>query len=123
MQTKKILRFYFSADSLEKAFDNLIINKACAPYSDSLETAEAICSVIGDKIQLERLWTYLDGVLSTFTKEEREILSDYSAQCVRQNDYKAVKRAVIKFTRRARRLEEFGGDILVLNKYFCLIRA
>ena len=123
MRTKRILRFYFSADSLEKAFDNLIINKACAPYSDSLETAEAICSVIGDKIQLERLWAYLDGILSAFTEEERQILASYSARCATKSDIKAVKRTVIKFTRRAHRLEEFSDDISVLNKYFCLIRV
>lgn len=123
MKTKKILRFYFSADSLEKAFDNLIINKACDKYSDSLDTAEALCSIIGDKIQLERLWAYLDGILSGFSEEERKILSDYSARCAHRGDEKAVKRTVIKFTRRAHRLEEFQNEISVLNKYYCLIKA
>ncbi len=122
MKTKKILRFYFSADSLERAFDNLIMNKACAPYSDSFDTAEDLCAVIGDKIQLERLWAYLDGVLANFTDEERAILLNYSSRCAVHSDIRAVKRTVIKFTRRARRLEDFKDEISVLNKYYCLLK-
>ena len=124
MKTKKILRFYFSAGSLEEAFDNLIISKACAPFADGLETAERLCGVIGDKIQLERLWAYLDGVVSGLSEEERETLLKYSARGTTvKSDDKAVKRAVIKFIRRAHRLEEFEEDIAVLNKYYCLIKV
>ena len=123
MKVKKILRFYFSADSLNAAFDNLIINKACAPYADGLDTAERLCSVIGDKIQLERLWAYLDGILSGFSEEERTTLLRYSARGHQiAGDSKAVKRAVIKFTRRARRLEEFDASIEILKSYYCLMR-
>ena len=124
MKTKKILRFYFGADSLERAFDNLINIKALDLEANALENANRLCAVIGEKMGLERLWGYLDGVLSTFSEEEKGVLSFYSSR--RENpltdgELRAVKRVVIKFTRRARRLGEFAGDIEVLKKYYCLI--
>lgn len=123
MKLKRILRFYFSADSLNKAFDNLILNKACAPYADAQDTAEKLCAVIDDKIRLERLWAYLDGVLSGLTDGESQTLLKYSARsaAVKSGD-REVKRVVIKFTRRARRLAEFEEDIAVLKNYYCLLR-
>ncbi len=121
MKTKKILRFYFSADSLEKAFDNLIIHKACDRSTDGLAAVEALCSVIGDKIELERLWAYLDGILKAFSEEEREILLNYSSRGARRSDEKAIKRAVIRFTRRAHRLNEFEGSLETLKNYYCLL--
>lgn len=122
MKTKKILRFYFTADSLERAFDNLIIHKACDSGSDALATAERLCSVIGDKMQLERLWAYLDGVLSQFSKEERLMLSGYAARRAQKDiDARAVRCTLAKFIRRARRLSEFSDGISTLEKYGCLI--
>ena len=126
MKPKKILRFYFSAESLERAFDNLIEHKAFDFGADTLACAERLCAVIGEKMQLERLWTYLDGILATFSAEERGTLLKYSlrhALPLADDERRAVKRAVIKFTRRARRLEDFADDICVLKKYFCLIKA
>lgn len=122
MKTKKILRFYFSADSLNKAFDTLMVNKACAANSSGVEACEKLCSLVGDKIQLERLWGYLDGILSTFSEEERATLLKYSARraCLKSS-CKEVKRAVVKFMRRARRLEEFEDSIATLGSYYCLI--
>ena len=121
VKPKKLLRFYFGADSLERAFDNLIISKAYDFGADTLATAEKLCAVIGDKMKLERLWGYLDCVISTFTDEERSVLLSYSARCGLPPGEKEVKRAVIKFTRRARRIEEFADSIYVLKKYYCLI--
>ena len=124
MVTKKILRFYFGADSLERAFDNLIINKAFDFGADTLETAEKLCSVIGEKMRLERLWAYLDGVICSLSEEDKGALSLYASRRgvpFNDNERRAVKRAVIKFTRRARRLGEFKGDISILKKYYCLI--
>lgn len=124
VSTKKILRFYFSAESLNKAFDSLIISRACAPETDGLDAAEKLCSLIGDKMRLERLWGYLDNILSGLSEEERVTLSKYSARCaaLKSND-REVKRAVIKFTRRARRLDELDEEISVLNDYYCLIKG
>ena len=124
MKPKKILRFYFGAGSLERAFDNLIMGKALNFEGDALETAERLCSIIGEKMRLKELWEYLDGILSTFTEEEREVLVMYSSRRdmpLTESGLKAAKRVVIKFTRHARRLEEFIDVFTLLNKYYCLI--
>ena len=124
MKPKKILRFYFGAGSLERAFDNLIMSKALNFEGDALETAERLCSIIGEKMRLKELWEYLDGILSTFTEEEREILVMYSSRRdmpLTESGLKAAKRVVIKFTRHVRRLEEFIDVFTLLNKYYCLI--
>ena len=123
MKPKKILRFYFGADSLNRAFDNLITVNAFDFGSNTFKTAERLCSVIGEKMGLERLWSYLDGVLATFSETEREVLSDYALRRtpLKESERKPIKRAVIKFTRRARRLGEFDGDVAILKKYFNLI--
>lgn len=126
MKPKKILRFYFGAESLERAFDNLIMQKAFDFGSDTLETAERLCTVIDEKMKLERLWTYLDGVLSVFSEEDRQALKNYSSRRIagfNDEERRAVKRAVIKFTRHARRIGEFEDDFSVLKKYYCLIRV
>ena len=126
MKPKKILRFYFGADSLERAFDNLIMSKAFDFGADTLETAERLCAIIGEKMRLERLWSYLDGIISTFSDEEREVLNSYSSRRgspLSDTERRAVKRAVIKFTRRARRLCEFTDDYTILKKYYCLIKV
>lgn len=124
MKPKKILRFYFGAESLERALDNLILNKAFDFGADALETAEKLCTVIGEKMRLEKLWGYLDSVLSSFSEEDRCALKSYSSRRsipLDDKGRKAAKRAVIKFTRHARRLGEFEGDFPILKKYYCLI--
>ena len=124
--TKKILRFYFGADSLERAFDNLIINKALSFEADTLKTVDRLCEMVGEKIRLEELWTYLDGIISPFSVEEREMLLRYCArrdEPLSDRERRACKRAVIKFTRHARRLGRFAGAVSILKKYYCLIVA
>ena len=125
MKPKKILRFYFGADSLERAFDNLITGAAFDFGSDTLKTCEKLCVVIGEKMKLERLWAYLDGILSAFSDGEREVLKKYSARRdvpLTDSEKREAKRVVIKFTRRARRLGEFEDSFPILKKYFCLIK-
>ncbi len=123
MKTKRILRFYFTAESLERAFQNLIEINAYNCGSDAFASAEKICSVIGDKMQLERLWAYLDGVIKEMTEKDRCALLKYSSRFgVAESDRKECNRAVIKFTRRAWRIGAFAEDLAVLKKYYSLLR-
>ena len=124
MKPIKILRFYFGAGSLERTLDNLIIDRALNLEGNALDTAERLCEIIGEKIQLEKLWKYLDGVLSTLSGEEREVLAFYSARRdgpLSAAQMRAAKRTVIKFTRHARNIGNFADSFEVLNKYYCLI--
>ena len=120
VKTKKILRFYFSADSLDSAFDNLIMRIACGADGD----AERLCGVIGERILLAELWAYLDGILSPFTSSERAALCEYASRgAASEGTRRDAKSAVNKFTRRARRLGGFHEGIAVLDRYYCLIRG
>ncbi len=121
VKTKKILRFYFSVDSLERAFDNLIIHRACATNTDTLATAEELCSVIGEKMCLERLWAYLDGVMKTFSEEERGKLLTYSKNRLPSGSFD--KNVVVKFTRRARAIPMYADCLTVLDKYYCFAKV
>lgn len=128
MKVKRVLRFYFCADSLESAFDNLIINnayKSAQPYSGELY-AERICSILEEKEALSRLWGYLDKVIGGITQGDRDALESYALmRCgiKRLDDEKrrGIKRAAIKFKRRARRLESFNEALQLVNKYYSLI--
>lgn len=124
LKTKRILRFYFGADSLERALDNLIESKAFDFSGDTVATAERLCAVIDEKMKLERLWAYLDGVILPFSDDDRAALLQYSQRRetpLSESERRAAKRAVVKFTRKALRLGQFGEELAVLKKYFCLI--
>ena len=126
LKVKRILRFYFSAESLEGAFDNLIMKFACAPYSDAERGAERILKIICEKGELSKLWNYLDGVMVTLSPEERGALQSYAAlRCgvkkLDDNMRKKLRRSVMKFTRHARRLEGFTEGLRLVSKYYCLI--
>lgn len=124
VKTKRILRFYFSADSLERALNNIILHTACDGGRDALQSAEKLCSVIGDKILLKRLWGYLDGVMSRLEEEERQILCAYCERgAAGGENVKKIKRALARFTRRATRLADFREEIETLNGYYCLVRV
>lgn len=128
LKIKKILRFYFFADSLEKALNNLIINSAfSSANSPEVETyAERICNLIGEKQSLSRLWEYLDGILSGLSVEERAVLKGYAEmRCgikkLCDEKRREIKRVAVKFTRRARRLESFVTAMGLVSKYYCVI--
>lgn len=128
MKVKRVLRFYFSAESLERAFDNLIIKYACnSAYSYAgYSCADAICKIIGEKKELSTLWGYLDGVIGGLSETERLSLETYAAmRCgikkLCDDKRKEIKRAAMKFTRRARRLASFENALGLVGKYYCLL--
>ena len=129
LKVKKVLRFYFSADSLERAFGNLILNSAySSAYSYGGEYAEKICSLIGEKQELSELWSYIDGVMNELSEEEFAALKGYAGLrcgiknlCVEKR--REIKRAAMKFRRRAKRLESFENALGLVGKYYCLLTA
>lgn len=128
MKVKRVLRFYFSADGLEKAFDNLIMSNACKsaqPYSGE-RYVEKICALIEEKGELNELWRYLDGVISGIAAEDRCALESYALmrfgiKRLDEEKRREIKRAAMKFTRRARRLESFDKALRIINKYYSLL--
>lgn len=129
MKIKRILRFYFCAENLESAFDNLIMKIALSSFDkSSFNCADRLCRVIGEKKELAKLWDYLDGIIPNLSEEERAALEEYARlRCgikrLCADDVKRLRRAVIKFKRRARRLDGFLKGAELVGKYYCLIRA
>ena len=128
MKVKRVLRFYFCADSLDRAFDNLILNNACKsvqPYSGEMY-GERICALLEEKQVLSKLYIYLDAVLGEITQGDREALESYALmRCgIKRLDderRKEIKRAAMKFKRHARRLESFKDALKLISKYYALI--
>lgn len=129
MKTKQIVQFYFAADSLDRALDNLILNSACrsADYERGCAYyAEKIGGLIDAKRRLGELWLYLDGVVGTLDSGEKEILRLYGRRGrgakPSDGEKRELKRVVVKFNRRARCLCRHAEGLALLKRYYCLLR-
>lgn len=130
MKSKQLIRFYFSAGSINKALDNLILDKALksANYEKSGEYyAERILKIIGAKEELARLWNYLNGVISVMSEEERAVLKFYGGlrgglSRLNLEEIKEVKRVTVKFRRHARYAERFQEGLRLVKEYYCLLK-
>ena len=128
MKSKQLIRFYFSAGSVNKALDNLILNKALksANYPGSCEYyAERILTLIDAKRELSKLWGYLDGVISSFSEREKSVLKFYGSLRTGLTKLsvarvKEVKRVTVKFTRHARHIGRYGKGVRLVKEYYCL---
>lgn len=126
MRTKTVLRFYFRAENIERVYDNVILKNALNFEDFGLGRAERVCEFIKEKDELADLWSYVDGIISSFNEGDRTALKLYAnlrtgLNCRGAETVKAVKRAVIKFRRRALRLEGFEKALAIVGKYGCLL--
>ena len=129
MKSKRLLRFYFKADELDRALDNLILNYACrsADCAKGGEFyAERIIVLIGAKEGLSELWHYLEGVISELKEDEVQTLKSYALlrfgiKKLDADSQKRIKCAVIKFTRHARSLERYAEGVRLVGEYYCLM--
>ncbi len=132
MNGKRILRFYFSADSLNAAMDNLIERAAFSSrdiYRDGDYYAEKIIAVIEAKRQLSLLWGYLNAVVSGLPERDEQILASYAMMRtglskLSPDGEREVRRALIKFVRRAKRgIDRFGAGLKIVDECYALISA
>lgn len=126
MKIKRILKFYFYAEKIDLHFDRLITKYACDPESDCGETLERINILIDEKQKLNKLWSYIDMIAGGLKADEKEALKNYSAMrtSIKKLDKEAercIRRAGVKFVRRARRLGSFDGELRLVNKYYALL--
>lgn len=129
MKVKRILKFYFCAERLNGTLDNMITayavgSGACA--GSCLGYAEKICGVICAKRGMNELWLYLDNIICGLTEEEKRVLKFYGCLRTGVNTFseetrREIKRVLVKFTRRARRLQTFENAIRLVNRYYCLM--
>ena len=130
MRIKRLMKFYFYAESLNKALDNIIMNIACSSGADTYRGgdvyAERIAELVQFKGRLARLWARLDGVMNNLTERDRNTLKLYGGLRVgpRGDVKKEIHRAVVKFTRRAGvLLSGEGTGYKALCACYCLIRT
>ncbi len=128
MKIKNLLRFYFSAGSLNCALDNIIVRLALDSGLDIYKGCEAyagrISEIVGVKQKLSELWWRLDGILRNMTERDRATLKRYAAlrTGVRGGDRREIHRAAVKFARRAGGLLSGVEELYrVLCAYRCLI--
>ncbi len=120
MKTKLLLRFYFYADGVERAIDNLIIAVACSG-ANAEQTAEKIIYLRECKDRLSELWAYLDNVVSGFDTEA-DILRGYIEGREDIGD-KALKRVLMRFRRHAAGAERFKDALALLRRYSVFCRS
>ena len=123
MKAKRILKFYFSAEGIERHIDELILKRACNFGGETDDTAEEICELIGEKLKLARLWKYLDGVMVKLSEDEKKYLMYYAylRQGLKSQPpelYRIMRSTIAKFTRHARRLESFFEESMLVDKYY-----
>lgn len=131
MVVKKLLRFYFGADSLNSALDNIIariavqagydIYKGCEYY------AEKIAAAVEVKGELNKLWIRLNGVVAGLDGKDIQTLKWYSSmrtgiKKLSESGKREIHRAVVKFTRRAQFIITGSGRAYkLLCAYYALI--
>ena len=128
MKIKKLLRFYYSAGSLNGALDNIIMRTALTAggdtYSGCAAYADKIADVVEAKAKLADLWARLNAVLGAMTDRDKLTLIRYAAlrTGVDGEEKREIHRAVVKFTRRA--LHILNGaeeEYAILCAYWCLL--
>lgn len=128
MKCKRLLKFYFYADALNAALDRLISAVAVKSYEAGAgyQSAEKIMSVIDAKDELSKLWRYLDGVMNGLNESDIETLRYYGglrvgSKSLGEDAVREIKRAVSKFTRRARFIGRFDRAVSLVREYYCLL--
>lgn len=128
MKSKQLLRFYFGAETLNRAIDNLILAEACLSGrspGNGESYAGKLGILIGHKAQLGALWEYLDRVLRGMSGKERAVLENYAAtrhglSSIDGGERRIVHAAVMKFCRHARGLDRWSEAVGLVGKYDAL---
>lgn len=129
MKSKRILRFYFNADALEKAIDNLILRSACVSAGAEGRGeyfAEKILDLISAKDKLSGLWRYLNAVAEGIPRKDVEILRAYASMRtgishLGGSEKKEIKRALIRFVRRAKYIGRHAEAARLIDEFYCFL--
>lgn len=130
LNSKRLLRFYFSADRLNGALDNLILRFALGAYRENrgcAYSAEKITALIGVKTRLSLLWESLDCTLSSFSSPDRAVLEKYAllrtgVSRLGEEERRAVHRVVVRFSRRFQpRYSRVADGVKLVDEYYALL--
>lgn len=127
LKSKKILRFYFSAEKLNGALDNIILRYALGAYGDLAgceSRADRMVALIDAKDRLSELWGWLDDALSRFPQTDRTVLEKYAkmrggTSRLGEEERRIIHRVVVRFTRRvAGNLGRFADGVRLIDRYY-----
>ena len=110
MKIKNLMKFYFFADSLNRALDGVIMRVAFKAGRDAYRGGEAyfneMAAVVEIKGELSDFWARLDGIMEGLTERDRRTLKVYAAArtAFEGEGKREVHRALVKFSRRAKGL-------------------
>ena len=129
MKRKRLLKFYFSVEKINRALDNLITENALRsadPVCGGEYYAEKICSIICAKRELSLLWKYLDGIIKQFNENEKTVLKYYGlcrkgGVTLSEDSRRELKRVLMKFARHTHNVFRFNEGMRLVNEYYCLM--
>lgn len=124
-QLKKVIRFYFSAGSLNSALDSLAEGIAASSWRDLYGGEHAfdrVKQIVKVKGELSCFWSRLNGVMEKLPQRDLLTLKQYASlrtgiTKLSTNVQRAVKASLIKFRRRA------GGVINSCPKAYACVCA
>jgi hypothetical protein len=122
-KTKRVLRFYFAADTLNSLFDRLMLKLALDVDSDE-KSMERLIVLDDEKCCLAEFWRYLNRAMVEFSHEDLMFLEEYAMlrSGMAFNDdlqRKRLKRLLMRFTRRTPYLSAHGRALEMLDRYHC----
>jgi hypothetical protein len=129
LNSKRILHFYFNADGVERALNNLIeVNALRSQYfADGEICAEVLIQLIAEKNELSLLWVFVNEIITALPTHDRQLLERYAhMRCgisrLDDKERKDIRRALVKFVRRVRgKLDRYARTLAIIDKYYCLI--
>lgn len=128
MKIKRLLKFYYFADSLNSALDGAVYRLAVACgrdlYNGCEYYAEKMAELVEVKGKFGGLWARLDCVLGAMTEADNRALKRYAAmrEGGTEEERKQIHRAVVKFSRRASNLlSKVDSEYRLVCAYYSLI--
>lgn len=129
MKVKRLLKFYFCAEELNSALDDIIMRKAAGSAMGACaeECADDILKIISAKQELNRLWNYLDKIFAGLGREdiirlERYAMMRCGLKMLGSEERKGIHSSLMKFSRRNLNFgSRFDVAMKVLGAYYCLI--
>ena len=117
VKLKRVLRFYFSAGSLNDALDGIITRLAATSWQDIYggeHTFDRVNRIIAVKEELKSFWARLNGVMEKLPQKDVIALKLYSSlrtgvTALAEGERRQIHSALVKFRRKVGNVISSGG--------------
>lgn len=121
LKIKQVLKFYFGAERADKLANDRLYRLSLSSH-DTYLCMEKMLDLIQEKQSMGNLWRYLNDVMDTMERVERQALKKYAFMrfgIFRLNDdeRKLIRRSVVKFERHARGLSSYEKTLAIVSTY------